>query len=80
MASVPPRSRASSAAGTISPAGAKQIAESRGSGGWSKVSPTHAAPSSVASRRASADLVMTKTVAPSAMATWAARWAEPPKP
>ena len=56
------------------------IAESSGSGGASNVSPADAAPSRNASCLASGDRVMTWTVAPSASATWAARWADAPNP
>src|SRR5674476_447039 len=45
-ASVPPGPRDSSASGTSSPAGAKMIAESRGTGDGSNGPPTDAAPSS----------------------------------
>jgi hypothetical protein len=76
---VPPRSRASSATGTRSPAGAKRIAESRGSGGCSSAPLAEAQPSSSARRRASSERVSTCTVAPWWRATWAARWAEPPQ-
>ncbi len=49
-------------------------------GGASASAPTLAAPRSSANCRAWADRVRTWTRVPSAIATWAVRWAEPPKP
>ena len=80
IASVPPRSSAASAAGTMSPAGAKMIAESSGSGGASKVSPAdaHAEPQGQPARLGGPGHDV--DLAPSASATWAARCADAPKP
>ena len=55
IASVPPRSSASSATGTSVPTGAKRMAASSGSGGASAEPTADAAPSSSASRRASSE-------------------------
>ena len=79
-ANVPAGPSDSSASGTRSPAGAKMIAESRGTGAGSRGPPTEAAPSSRARSRAWAPRVMTCTSAPCAMATWAVRCALAPKP
>ena len=62
------------------PTGANRIAESSGTGGGSKESCADATPSERASSRADSPRVKTCTAAPWAMATWAARCAEPPNP
>jgi hypothetical protein len=69
---VPPRSTARRAAGTSSPAGAKRMAASRGSGGVSPESPAHSAPRDRANARASRSpgRVKAKTRRPWWRATW----------
>ena len=79
-ASVPPWSRARSATGTSSPAGANSTAESSGSGGPAAGGPAEAAPSSRASRCAAAERVSTCTRAPWAIATCATTCADAPNP
>jgi hypothetical protein len=76
----PPRSRASSASGTTSPAGANEIAASSGSGGRSPGAPTHPPRARRASSRPASLRVTTCSSAPIASATCAVRCAEPPKP
>ncbi len=68
------------AIGTSVPDGANTIAASRGSGGGSSLPPADVAPSASASCWAAGERVRTCTVAPSANASWAVRWAEAPKP
>jgi hypothetical protein len=79
-ASVPPRSRVSSADGTSEPTGANSNAESSPRRQPSDEALAEATPSDMASSRALALRVKTCTSMPSARATCATRWAEPPKP
>ena len=89
---VPPGATARRATGTSSPAGAKMIAASSGSGSPPlpgsetseppSVSPAQAAPSSSAKRCVSASpgRVSANTRRPWWAATWQTMWAEAPKP
>ena len=79
---VPPGSTSDSASGTRSPAGAKMIAASSGSGGRFVVGPAHSAPSSRANACApsSPGRVNANTRRPSWRATCVTIWAAAPNP
>src|SRR5262249_38209621 len=79
-ATVPPERTARRAAGTISPAGAKTMAESSDAGIGSVAPPTHAAPRRRARARWRSPRAGTNTSAPRGRATWSTTWADDAEP